>query len=73
MFELVERTVKSFVDRSKLVLETVHLVLVLYLRLLEAGDLVLQLGQIGLAPLDILLAFHEEDLLLFVVLFDSLG
>ena len=73
VLELMKGTVKGFVYGQKLVLEPVHLVLVLYLSFLEAGDLVLELGQIGLAALNVLLAFHEENLLLLVVLLDSLG
>ena len=41
VLELVEGAVESFVDRHELVFQAVHLVLVLNLRLLEAGDLIL--------------------------------
>ena len=58
VLELVEGAVESLVDGGKLVLKPLQLCLVLDLALLEIADLLLQLAQVRLSPLDILLTFH---------------
>lgn len=68
MLELMERAVERLVDASELVLKPFHLRLVLELGLFQPTDLVLQLVQVGLPPLDILFSFHQEEFLFFVVL-----
>jgi hypothetical protein len=45
----------------------------LELRFFQTGYLVGELVEIRLAPLDIFLAFHQEDFLLLIMLLHSLG
>jgi hypothetical protein len=60
VLELVERAVEGLVDASELILQTLHLRLVRQLLVLQGADLVFQLNQIPLAPLDIFLTLQQE-------------
>lgn len=73
MLKLVERGIESLVNADELFLKSFEFALILNLRLFQSSDLVGQLIQISLAPLDVLLALHQEDLLLFVMLFHGFG
>lgn len=73
VLELVEWRIESLVDADELLFEPLELALVLQLRFLQSSDLVGELVKILLPSLHILLAFHQEYLLLLVMLLDCFG
>lgn len=73
VLELVERGIESLVDADELLLQSFEFTLVLDLRLFQSSDLVSKLIEIGLPPLHILLALHQENLLLLIMLFNCFG
>ena len=73
MLKLIERGIEGFVDAKEFLLHSLNFRFVLDLALLEVSYLPLDLLQVGLSPLYVLLGLHQEYLLLFVVLLNSLG
>lgn len=72
VLELVEGCVVVFVDAQKLLLKALQLILVRWVLADQLRQLVLQLREVGRAPVDVLLSLKQKDLLLFVVGFDLL-
>ena len=67
----MKRWVKRLVNSNKFFFESLQFTLIPQLWFFQTCYFILQFSQIGLSPFDILLSFHKQKLLLFIVLFDG--
>ena len=70
MFELLEWRVKLFINIREFFLQSLELVLKISLAFELVSNFVLDFDKLILPSVDVLFGFHEENLLLLIMLFD---